>query len=141
MGMQGPFWKREARPTVCKRTAVGGRVSAGPGWAGSSPFFHGFDRAAGGLPVGESAADVADGIEAHFLHLLCGEGGAPAQSAVEHEFFVRAKDVVVIRAFRIYPERQHATRGMKRAGNFALAPELVDIAQVDEQDALVIQQR
>ena len=60
-----------------------------------------------------------------------GERRAQAAGAEEHEALVLGEDRLVVGAFRIDPELQHAARAMKRTGDLALALQLARIADID----------
>jgi pimeloyl-ACP methyl ester carboxylesterase len=92
------------------------------------------------LPRAKAAEDVFDVFQAHVLRRLGGQGRAPAAGAEEDKSFVLGEIGLVIRAFRVDPELQHAARAFLRAGNGALTLDLARVAQIDEQHVFLFQQ-
>src|SRR6185437_11120155 len=62
------------------------------------------------LPCSEAAKDVLDRFEPHVLRGLGRKRGAPAAGAKEHEALAGREESLVIGAFRIDPEFEHAAR-------------------------------
>ncbi len=68
-----------------------------------------FGRAAGVFPGLVAADHVRDRLEPHVLRRFCSERRAQAPSAEEHEFLVLAELRLVVGAFGVDPEFEHAT--------------------------------
>src|SRR5262245_50886283 len=73
------------------------------------------------LPTLEAAQNVRHGLEPHVLRRLGGERRAQTASAEEHELLVLPERLLVVGAFGIDPEFQHATRHIEGAGHLAVA--------------------
>src|SRR5262245_42792419 len=84
------------------------------------------------LPGLVAAQHVRHGLEPHVLRGLGGQGRAQSTRAEKHELLVLPERVLVVGAFRINPEFQHATRHIEGAGNLAITLALARIAQVDQ---------
>jgi len=83
---------------------------------------------------------MSDRFEAHVLKgLRCQRRSASARSE-EEELFAGRKNLPMVGSLRIDPEFQHPARGMERARDAAVAIELANIADVDEQDVRIILQ-
>ena len=67
---------------------------------------------------------MGDGFQPHVLCRFRRQRRTPAAGAKEHEFLVLGKKRLVIRAFGVDPELQHAARDVVGAGDFALALKL-----------------
>src|SRR5882724_5345035 len=92
---------------------------------------------AGLLPRGEAAVHLIDGLEAHLLGDVGGEGRPPRAVAIEDEALAGAEDLFAVRALRIDPEFQHAARTMHGVGDHPLPLELTHIAQVHEHRVIL----
>src|SRR6476620_7402491 len=99
------------------------------------------DRSAGGLPGTEAAGDMRHRFQAHPLRGFRRQRRALPGRAKEYEALVRGEDRLVIFALRIDPEFQHAARTMEGARHPALAMELADVAQIDEDDVVAAMER
>ncbi len=84
---------------------------------------------------------MGDRLQPHAMCRLGGEGRAPAAGAEKHKPLVLGKERLVIGAFRIDPEFEHAARAMKRAGYATLAFKLAWIAQIDKVYVVAAVQR
>ena len=62
---------------------------------------------------------------------------APARGAIEHESLVIGEERIVIRAFRVDPEFQHAARHMPGAGYSAGLGEFANVTQIDKDHIVV----
>src|SRR5205823_3215614 len=96
-------------------------------------------RQAGVLPGREAAVHLDDALEAHLLGDVGRQRRAPGAVAVEDELLVASEDVLVVGAVGIDPELQHAARAVEGAGDHALALELADVAEVDEDDVVAVE--
>ena len=79
----------------------------------------------------------ATGFKPHLLRGVGGERRAHAAGAEEHVLLVLSEKRLVIRAFRIDPEFQHAARAMKGARDFAVALQFADVADIDQHDVVL----
>ena len=75
---------------------------------------------------------MRDRGETHAPGDLRCEGGALPRSTEKDKSLVLRKDALVIRAFRIDPELQHAARAMEGARYSPFALELANVAQIDQ---------
>src|SRR5690606_30029898 len=72
------------------------------------------------------------GFQAHVLRRLCSEGRSHSACAEKDERLILTENRLVVRAFRIDPEFEHAARAMECAGNSAIPSQLTWIADVDQ---------
>src|SRR5690606_30038358 len=92
------------------------------------------------LPGRKAALDVLHGNKSHVLRGLGCERGTPARGAVEDEGLAAGKDRLVVGAFGVDPEFEHAARRMQRSGYPAFSLELAWVAKVDEDYVFVASQ-
>src|SRR5215208_2686029 len=95
-------------------------------------------RPASVAPRGEAAPHMRDRLQPH---VLCGfrrQHRTHAAGAMEDEFLFLLEYRLGVRARRIDPEFQHAARARERAGNSAVALDLAGIADVDDDDVIVV---
>src|SRR5579885_152225 len=90
------------------------------------------DRTAGLLPGAEAALDMRNRLEPHALRGLRGKRRAQAPGAEKHELLVRGEYRLVIGAWRVDPEFEHAARAMEGARHPALACQFADVADIDQ---------
>src|SRR5512133_96230 len=91
-------------------------------------------RRAAVFPGAIAAFEVAYARQAHLLEGGGGQRRAPGGLAIEHQLLARTEHVLVIRAFRVDPEFEHAARCVDGTRDQTLALQLAHVAQIHEND-------